>query len=748
MYKCIRLFVLTGIIFSLNIIPFTPRAAQAAGSVIISSPNQGATITGPVRISGTYTNAYSVVISFNAGQIYDVHMEDSDANESGTWYYDWTPAGFSGNVEICVRATNIDDRYWTWAPVRTVNVSIAAQQPPVVAIVSPGDGATASGIMPITVAASDAQGLASVQVRIDWESWQTASFSGGNYAYNWNTSGLGNKTHAIEARATDTNGNVTTTLINYIKTGTGTSEPPTLKQTDRAMWLWETDAAQLIESPGARNVLAHFMDDPAVSSHRVRTIYFYADQYDGGNLLQNNPALYRNFIAWAHGRGYYVHALVASGSYLSPAYAYNQYHDKARGLIEDVLNYNISSASNEQFDGINIDIEPYVIGEWSSRAPSLQIQYFDMLDKMMQRKVASGQNLNVGAAIPRWYDVAPECTRVTWKGNAKPCNQHVQDTLDYVSIMDYKDYAAGAGGIITDGQNEINYGDTIGKKVIIGVETSQISARGDPEVISFQEEGRTYMEGQLDQVYTAFGSNSSFLGIVVHHRDSYRRLPSVWSSSGTTWQPSVADSANPPAPGGLTASAWDWQRIDLHWNRVNDDTEVDYYEVHRSKSSNFTPRSSTLARKSLANSTSDWGLLASTTYYYKVIAVDVFGKKSAASVQASATTPAGVGLLPLKIQSVTIQCNANNASGKVKVVTSSGTALGAVKVVGHWEGAAGKKFSGWTANNSGNKGNYQSSSESLSRPYRVIIAYERLMKSGYYWATSLDAVHTSQIDCN
>jgi hypothetical protein len=29
-----------------------------------------------------------------------------------------------------------------------------------------------------------------------------------------------------------------------------------------------------------------------------------------------------------------------------------------------------------------------------------------------------------------------------------------------------------------------------------------------------------------------------------------------------------------------------------------------------------------------------------------------------------------------------------------------------------------------------------------------IIAYERLMKSGYYWATSLDAVHTSQIDCN
>jgi hypothetical protein len=118
--------------------------------------------------------------------------------------------------------------------------------------------------------------------------------------------------------------------------------------------------------------------------------------------------------------------------------------------------------------------------------------------------------------------VAPECTRVTWKGNAKACNQHVQDTLDYVSIMDYKDYAAGAGGIITDGQNEINYGDTIGKKVIIGVETSQISARGDPEVISFQEEGRTYMEGQLDQVCTAFGSNSSFLGIGVHHRDSYR----------------------------------------------------------------------------------------------------------------------------------------------------------------------------------------------------------------------------------
>src|SRR5258706_6932578 len=714
-------------------LPISSSAAQvalAAGSVTIDSPATGASITGPVRISGSYTSAYNIVIGFNAGPLSAVHLVDPDGNESGTWYYDWVPSGYSGNVEIRVRSSNVDDRYWNWATPTQVTVDIPAQQPPSVSILSPLDGATASGVTPIAVSAFDAQGLGSVQVRIDWGSWQAATLSGGNYVYNWDTAGLGNKTHAVEAQATDSNGNVIQTLTNYVKTGSGTNEPPAVKQSDRAMWVWEASAYQLVENVGARQVLAQFMDDATVSSHLRKTIYLYADRFDNSNLLLSNPAEYRSFISWAHARGYYVHALVASGSYLSPAYVYSTYHPKAIRLIENVLNYNISSAPAEQFDGINIDIEPYVLGDWITGSPSLQTQYLDMLDKMMQRKVAAGQNLNVGPAIARWYDIATECQNITWKGTTKNCAQHIQDTVDYVAIMDYRDQVDdGTGqGVIFDAQNEINYADSLGKKVMIGVETDQISASGDPESVSFQEEGRTYMEGQLNQVYTHYAASPSFLGTVIHYLDAYRKLPTVWSSTGTVWQSSVADASSPGTPATLTAAAWDWQRVDLHWARSSDDTEVDHYEVHRSTTSNFTPGSATLVSTVRQNFASDWGLLAGTTYYYKVIAVDVSGKKSAASTHGSAATPVGVGLIPVKILSIAMKCNrTGTASAAIKVTTLSGTALGSIKVVGHWEDAAGKKFVGNNAANGGRKGTYTPTSQSLTLPYRGHVMPERLL---------------------
>src|SRR5947207_15016460 len=79
-------------------------AAQAAPSndaCTTTSPVNGATVTGPITISGTYTTAYQVVIGFNAGTIYDVHMTSPTGNDTGTWTYTWDPSSptkYSGNV--------------------------------------------------------------------------------------------------------------------------------------------------------------------------------------------------------------------------------------------------------------------------------------------------------------------------------------------------------------------------------------------------------------------------------------------------------------------------------------------------------------------------------------------------------------------------------------------------------------------------------------------------------------------------
>jgi fibronectin type 3 domain-containing protein len=99
-------------------------------------------------------------------------------------------------------------------------------------------------------------------------------------------------------------------------------------------------------------------------------------------------------------------------------------------------------------------------------------------------------------------------------------------------------------------------------------------------------------------------------------------------------------SAVPPAPTGLTGTASSSSIIGLTWNAATPPAgcTINSYNVYSSTSSGFTPSSSTLVTSGITSpSYSSTGLTASTTYYYVVEAVDLYGT-SAASQQASAET--------------------------------------------------------------------------------------------------------------
>jgi beta-galactosidase len=104
-------------------------------------------------------------------------------------------------------------------------------------------------------------------------------------------------------------------------------------------------------------------------------------------------------------------------------------------------------------------------------------------------------------------------------------------------------------------------------------------------------------------------------------------------------------SAVPPAPTGLTATASSSSIINLAWNAVTPpaNCSIGSYNVYSSTTSGFTPSSSNLVASGVTGTTySNTGLAASTTYYYVVEAVDLYGA-SPASAQASATTSAASG---------------------------------------------------------------------------------------------------------
>ena len=101
----------------------------------------------------------------------------------------------------------------------------------------------------------------------------------------------------------------------------------------------------------------------------------------------------------------------------------------------------------------------------------------------------------------------------------------------------------------------------------------------------------------------------------------------------------------PSAPSGLAGTAASSSSINLSWtaDTAPANCTISSYNVFRSTTNGFTPSSSNqIASGVTATSYSSTGLSASTTYYYKIEAVDAAGT-SAASAQASATTPASGG---------------------------------------------------------------------------------------------------------
>ena len=104
-------------------------------------------------------------------------------------------------------------------------------------------------------------------------------------------------------------------------------------------------------------------------------------------------------------------------------------------------------------------------------------------------------------------------------------------------------------------------------------------------------------------------------------------------------------SAVPSAPTGLTATATSSSAIGLNWSAVTPPTNctISGYNVYSSTTSGFTPGSGNLIASGVTSTSyTNSGLAASTTYYYKVEALDSFGS-SPASAQAQATTQSGSG---------------------------------------------------------------------------------------------------------
>lgn len=281
----------------------------------------------------------------------------------------------------------------------------------------------------------------------------------------------------------------------------------------RAVWIWEEDAFSMLDKDEARNEVEAFLE-----RHHISTMYLYADEFNGGNILVSEPEKYRKLIASAHAKGIKVFALLGSAHLRTQEYILPEKRSAAVQMFGHVLDYNNNQPDAvSRFDGVNIDIEPYLLDDWSSNRPLRGRQYLDLSAEFMRMKAASGSSLLVGPAMPFWYDGIED---VAWQGRRRSLNEFVQDIYDYVAIMDYRNYAEGSDSIISHAWDELKYGDLIHKKVMIGVETLETT----PAKVTFFGKGNKYFEKQLELTESAIRRHLSFGGFVIHHLRPYRIL--------------------------------------------------------------------------------------------------------------------------------------------------------------------------------------------------------------------------------
>lgn len=278
----------------------------------------------------------------------------------------------------------------------------------------------------------------------------------------------------------------------------------------RAIWTWEEDSTAMLQQPAAAGRAIAFLKEKSVD-----TVFLYADAFAGRNPIVSDPAQYRRLVRRLHASGLRVYALLGSAPLHTERYVLPAQHAHAVAMLQRVLDYNRTAAPEERFDGVNVDIEPHILPEWPVRKMELLAGFLDMSDALMRTVRASGQSLPVGPAIPFWLDGI----ELEWKGRRKPVSQHVQDTYDYVALMDYRDRAEGGDGIVSHAMDELQYGQAIGRRVLIGVETMPNAIKK----VSFHHLGETDLERELGKTRDAVGKMPSFGGFVVHHYGSYRK---------------------------------------------------------------------------------------------------------------------------------------------------------------------------------------------------------------------------------
>ncbi|HEY2958126.1 MAG TPA: hypothetical protein VGM21_07935 [Actinomycetota bacterium] len=231
------------------------------------------------------------------------------------------------------------------------------------------------------------------------------------------------------------------------------------------------------------------------------------------------------YVADASSYGVAVHAVGGGPSWTGEERRY-----LGSKLVQLVADYNQGASKAERLGGVQLDIEPYVEASFYDDTQASLSAYLDTLQGIAQtyRSLTDqpgNDHLQLGFAIPFWFDGEPGAPGpVWWGGAAKPATFHLLDMLRdlpdaYVLVMSYRNVATGPDGSIQHARGEFDYARQVG--VECGLVVGQQFGDVQPRTITFYGVGRRPFARAADQIVAAFGGAGQFRGVSVDNLTSY-----------------------------------------------------------------------------------------------------------------------------------------------------------------------------------------------------------------------------------
>ncbi len=251
----------------------------------------------------------------------------------------------------------------------------------------------------------------------------------------------------------------------------------------RAMWVWSwSDAGSVVQLAQSRGVDTLFVAVPPD--------------------LTTSPSLprVRDLVTQARGAGLRVDALGGDPGWVdNPTWAVDHW---VRPTIATGL-----------FTGLHVDVEPWTTTAWTTRQATTVSKYLTLLDRLV---TASGTR-PVEADIPFWFDQVKA-------GKKSTLDRETMRRVSAVTIMAYRNTAAGADGTLAVAAAELASAASLGKPVRIGQETNYLGP--DPTEVkqTFYGQTLTRMNDQLAQVDSGARTYATYVGIAVHDFTGYAAM--------------------------------------------------------------------------------------------------------------------------------------------------------------------------------------------------------------------------------